>query len=133
MGPKGNESKKVEKKKQDKIIEDKTFGLKNKNKSTQVQKYVKAVESTVKNKGQGGQALLNKEFQDKAEKKKKKEEEAFLNSLMKTVAVIKQKDLSDGEEAKNVLCQFFKAGCCDKGDDCEFSHDLNIEFNVIII
>ena len=40
MGPKkgGNEtSKKTEKKNQDKIIDDKTFGLKNKNKSKVVQ------------------------------------------------------------------------------------------------
>lgn len=33
------ESKKTEKKKQAKVIEDKTFGLKNKNKSAKVQKY----------------------------------------------------------------------------------------------
>lgn len=39
MGPKKEQvSKKTEKKMQDKIIEDKTFGLKNKNKSKAVQK-----------------------------------------------------------------------------------------------
>jgi hypothetical protein len=40
MGPKAKEqvSKKTEKKMQEKIIEDKTFGLKNKNKSKAVQK-----------------------------------------------------------------------------------------------
>jgi len=40
MGPKkgGDMSKKTEKKLQEKIIEDKTFGLKNKNKSKTVQK-----------------------------------------------------------------------------------------------
>lgn len=41
MGPKKNQpqvSKKTEKKMQEKIIEDKTFGLKNKNKSKTVQK-----------------------------------------------------------------------------------------------
>lgn len=67
---------------------------------------------------------------DKAEKKKAKEEEAFLNSLFKTAKIVKQDELEEGEIAKNVLCQFFKAGLCDKGDECEFSHDLNIEFNV---
>jgi hypothetical protein len=36
-------SKKTEKKMQEKIIEDRTFGLKNKNKSKAVQKYVKGV------------------------------------------------------------------------------------------
>lgn len=42
-------SKKAEKKKKEKIIEDRTFGLKNKNKSKVVQKYVNMVEKTVKN------------------------------------------------------------------------------------
>jgi hypothetical protein len=133
MGPKkgGETSKKTEKKNQDKVIEDRTFGLKNKNKSKAVQKFVKSVESTVRNKdGRGGaNAELNKMYQEKAEKKKAKEEEAFLNSLYKTVTSIKQEELEDGQEAKNVLCAFFKAGCCEKGDECEFSHDLNIEFN----
>lgn len=132
MGPKkgGGESKKTEKKKQEKIIEDKTFGLKNKNKSKAVQKYIKGVESTVKHAGKGGlNAEKQKEYQEKAEKKKQKEEEAFLNSLYKTVKTVRQTELEDGQESKNVLCAFFKAGQCDKGDDCEFSHDLNIEFN----
>lgn len=131
MGAKKNDvSAKTEKKKQEKIIEDKTFGLKNKNKSKTVQNYIKGVHQVVK--GQGGAKDVNKEFQERAEKKKAKEEEAFLNSLYKTVNVIKQKELEEDESAKNVLCQFFKAGCCEKGDDCEFSHDLNIEFNVIL-
>jgi len=42
MGPKNgdNMSKKTEKKLQEKVIEDRTFGLKNKNKSQVVQKYI---------------------------------------------------------------------------------------------
>ena len=132
MGPKkkNEPSAKTEKKKQEKIIEDKTFGLKNKNKSKTVQNYIKGVASVVK--GTAGQTHLNKEFQEKAEKKKKKEEEAFLNSLYKTVKVIKQKDVESDEDAKYILCEFFKAGYCEKGDECEFSHDLNIEFNVYL-
>jgi len=133
MGPKksSGESKKTEKKKQEKIIEDKTFGLKNKNKSAAVQKYVKSVEHVVKGgAGKGGMsAELQKEYADKAEKKRQKEEEAFLNSLSKSVKTIKQAELEEGDVAKNILCAFFKAGVCNKGDDCEFAHDLNIEFN----
>ncbi len=71
-----------------------------------------------------------KEFADRENKKKAKEEEAFLNSLYKTVKVVKQTELEEGDQSKNFLCQFFKAGMCDKGDDCEFSHDMNIQFNV---
>jgi hypothetical protein len=129
MGAKktSNESTKTEKKKQEKVIEDRTFGLKNKNKSKTVQDYIKGVQQVVK--GTGGAKDVNKEFQERAEKKKAKEEEAFLNSLAKSVKVIKQKDLEEDETAKNILCEFFRAGCCDKGDECEFSHDVNIEFN----
>ncbi len=42
--------KSVEKEKQ-RIVEDKTFGLKNKNKSKKVEKYIKSVQSQVANKG----------------------------------------------------------------------------------
>jgi hypothetical protein len=49
MPPKSSK-KTVEKEKQ-KIIEDKTFGLKNKNKSKKVEKYIKSVQSQVANKG----------------------------------------------------------------------------------
>ena len=42
-------SKKNKIKKQDKAIDDRTFGLKNKNKSKKVQDYITGVEKTVKN------------------------------------------------------------------------------------
>jgi hypothetical protein len=38
-----------------KIVEDKTFGLKNKNKSKKVQKYVQAVEKQAANRALGGE------------------------------------------------------------------------------
>jgi Zinc finger C-x8-C-x5-C-x3-H type (and similar) len=31
-----------------------------------------------------------------------------------------------GADPKSVLCAFFKAGQCTKGDKCKFSHDLSI-------
>jgi len=51
MGPKKTKegpSVKTVNKAKDKLIEDKTFGLKNKNKSKQVQKYISGVETQVK-------------------------------------------------------------------------------------
>ena len=46
--PKGQqESKKTQQKKKEKVVEDLTFGLKNKNKSAQVQKYCKEVTNKV--------------------------------------------------------------------------------------
>ena len=50
MGPKKKgevPSTKVQKKEQNRVIEDKTFGLKNKNKSKVVQKYVTAIQILV--------------------------------------------------------------------------------------
>eukprot|EP00340_Litonotus_pictus_P010213 CAMPEP_0170514956 /NCGR_PEP_ID=MMETSP0209-20121228/1447_1 /TAXON_ID=665100 ORGANISM="Litonotus pictus, Strain P1" /NCGR_SAMPLE_ID=MMETSP0209 /ASSEMBLY_ACC=CAM_ASM_000301 /LENGTH=373 /DNA_ID=CAMNT_0010799231 /DNA_START=1 /DNA_END=1122 /DNA_ORIENTATION=- len=134
MGPKKGggtgESKKSVQKKQEKVFEDKTFGLKNKNKSKTVQNYIKGVENQCKGGKTSIQSQVNQEFEDKAMKKKLREEEAFLNSLSKTVKDIKQADCSDDDERKNVLCQFFaQKGFCEDGDDCKFSHDLNIEFN----
>ena len=32
-----------------------------------------------------------------------------------------------GVDPKSILCQFFKAGSCQKGAKCKFSHDLDIE------
>ena len=55
MPPKGKDkgpSAKTQKKEKEKLVEDKTFGLKNKNKSKQVQKYIAGVTNQVM---QGGQ------------------------------------------------------------------------------
>jgi hypothetical protein len=135
MGPKkgGGEApgKKAVQKQKEKIIEDKTFGLKNKNKSKAVQSYIKSVETTVKG-GKSAQAQLNEEFALRAEKKRLKEEEAFLASLSKGVVAVKQAEDDESEGDMNMLCEFFKAGNCEAGDKCKYSHDLNIAFNVSI-
>lgn len=67
--PAGGGGKKAEKKAAAKIIEDKTFGLKNKNKSHAVQKYIKGIEQVVKKKV-GLDTDKSREYQEKAEKKK---------------------------------------------------------------
>jgi hypothetical protein len=133
MGPKkggDGTSKKTKAKMENRSIEDKTFGLKNKNKSKVVQAYVKGVENQVKNKNGSAQALESQTFEERQLKKKMKEEEAFLNSLSNTVKKITQTVVEDDDERKNTLCQFFaQSGYCEEGDSCYFSHDLNIEFN----
>jgi hypothetical protein len=70
-------------------------------------------------------------FAERAEKKRQQEEENFLFTLTKTVNVTKQFVLEEGQKAQETLCAYFKeTGSCPMGKDCEFSHDLNIEFNV---
>lgn len=55
MPPKSNkaekESKKTTQKKKDKLVEDKTFGLKNKNKSKKVQQHIQSVQKNIENSG----------------------------------------------------------------------------------
>jgi ribosomal protein S20 len=57
MGPKEKPSKKNQQKKTAKVIEDRTFGLKNKNKSAKVQTYIKQVETGIKNSSGAAEAV----------------------------------------------------------------------------
>eukprot|EP01119_Soliformovum_irregulare_P004164 TRINITY_DN1517_c0_g1_i2.p1 TRINITY_DN1517_c0_g1~~TRINITY_DN1517_c0_g1_i2.p1 ORF type:complete len:329 (-),score=105.45 TRINITY_DN1517_c0_g1_i2:33-1019(-) len=116
-------SKKTQEKAKDKVVVDKTFGLKNKNKSSKVQKYITSVEKQVKG-GVSGKTQ-NAEF----EKKKKKEEEEQRKKMEADLfkpAVAKSK-VAPGVDPKSVLCEFFKVGLCTKGDKCKFSHNLDVE------
>lgn len=56
----------------------------------------------------------------KAEAAKRAKEEA---ALLKPVQVQK---VPFGVDPKTVLCAFYKAGTCEKGNKCKFSHDMNI-------
>jgi hypothetical protein len=57
----------------------------------------------------------------KAEEEKRAREEA---ALLKSVQV--QQKVPFGVDPKTVLCAFFKAGSCEKGSKCKFSHDVNV-------
>ncbi|XP_021289984.1 zinc finger CCCH domain-containing protein 11-like [Herrania umbratica] len=110
---------KAELAKKQKIVEDKTFGLKNKNKSKNVQKYVQNLKQSVQPKPDASKV---------AQKKKKEEEKAKdkeLNDLFK-IAVTQPK-VPVGVDPKSILCEFYKVGQCAKGFKCKFSHDLNVQ------
>ena len=125
MPPKKNgPSNKTQEKAKQKIIEDKTFGLKNKNKSAKVNKYIQQVQQQVQ---QAGPRKANKEAEDRkkaleAKKKAEEEKKAELSELFKAV----QQKVPFGVDPKTVLCVNFKNGACIKGDKCKFSHDLNV-------
>ncbi|CAG2111824.1 unnamed protein product, partial [Medioppia subpectinata] len=114
-------SKKTETKKKDKIIEDKTFGLKNK-KGTKQQKFIQQVQHQVKQQGVKRPELLPNSGVAKKDEKKKELDE--LNQLFRPVATQK---VEKGVDPKSVLCAFFKSGQCGKGDKCKFSHDVSVE------
>ncbi|CAH4032901.1 unnamed protein product [Pieris brassicae] len=113
-------SKKTEQKKKEKVIEDKTFGLKNK-KGAKQQKFIQQVEKQVKSGGIHPAKPMEDKKKDKEQKLKDQKELAALFKPVQTQKVEK------GIDPKSVVCAFFKQGQCAKGDRCKFSHDLTIE------
>lgn len=115
-------SKKAEQKKKEKVIEDKTFGIKNK-KGAKQQKFIQQVEKQVKSGGVNPRKLEDPNIK-KLEKEKKLKEQKELALIFKPVQTQK---IDKGTDPKSVVCAFFKQGQCTKGDKCKFSHDLSVE------
>lgn len=124
--PKVNkEADKARQKAKAKAAEDKTFGLKNKNKSAKVAKYVQCV---TQNSGVNAKDKRLQEQAEKAKKEKKEAEERRKQELNELFAMaIKQPKVPAGVDPKSVVCEFFRHGQCTKGFKCKFSHDLGVE------
>ncbi|WWD22382.1 hypothetical protein CI109_106873 [Kwoniella shandongensis] len=110
--------------------DDKTFGMKNKNKSSKVQKHIATVQ---KQQADAGKSKQDK--QKEAEKAKKLEEKARVEAKKRMEAELFGKPaqiqkVPFGTDPKTVLCAYFKAGHCEKGNKCKFSHDRNVERKV---
>ena len=130
MGPKKGAADKGAAAKRAKVVEDKTFGLKNKNKSKKVQQYVQHLQSATvagsskeeaRAKAAAEAAKKAKEAAKEAERVAKQEMEALLR------AQIRQPPLPPGTDPMSVLCAFFKQNVCGKGAKCKFSHDKDVE------
>ncbi|CAL5223025.1 g5480 [Coccomyxa viridis] len=125
MAPKARAAKAADKAKlasKQKVAEDKTFGLKNKNKSAKVQQYVQHVKKTVDD------AAKKQKSAATEQKDKKKAELDRQKELAELFAVaIKQPKVPVGTDPKSVLCEYFRHGQCTKGFKCKFSHDLSVE------
>ncbi|RCK54932.1 Translation machinery-associated protein 46 [Candida viswanathii] len=103
-----------------KSAEDKTFGLKNKNKSKRVQQQINQIKAGV----DGGMAKKKE-----AEAKRKAEEKKAQEDAKREAAAlfgIQQQKVPFGVDPKSILCEFFKNGVCTKGNKCKFSHDPNV-------
>eukprot|EP00557_Chaetoceros_sp_GSL56_P003518 CAMPEP_0176487998 /NCGR_PEP_ID=MMETSP0200_2-20121128/6457_1 /TAXON_ID=947934 /ORGANISM="Chaetoceros sp., Strain GSL56" /LENGTH=287 /DNA_ID=CAMNT_0017884917 /DNA_START=166 /DNA_END=1029 /DNA_ORIENTATION=- len=96
MGPKPKESKKADQKKKNKIIEDKTFGLKNKNKSKKVQAHIQSVTKNVLNSGDPKERKKQDamKMQKAAAKARKKAMEEERNALFGEALMAVQKKTS---------------------------------------
>ncbi|KAG0057851.1 hypothetical protein BGZ83_000038 [Gryganskiella cystojenkinii] len=111
-----------------KIVEDKTFGLKNKNKSAKVGRYVETVKNQAMHAGQSRKDMIERDREKQAIVDRKKAEQAKKDELVDLFKPIQvQQKVPFGVNPKTILCAFHKAGTCTKGDKCKFSHDLNVE------
>ena len=128
MAPKGRNEEPKKKRDVNKLVGDKTFGMKNK-KGGAAQRQIKQIEASAKN---GGSAEEKKKQADrearerekKAAEEAKREAEALLNKPAQIQKV------PFGVDPKTVVCIFFKKGNCEKGKKCKFSHDLSLERKV---
>lgn len=74
----------------------------------------------------GARAREDAAHKDKAESKKTAAQKALIASLFKGVTQVQM--AADGEtvDLKRTLCGFFKAGVCEKGKKCKYSHDMSL-------
>jgi len=107
-----------------KIVEDRTFGMKNK-KGAQTQKQI--AQMTVSAKA-GGTPEEKKRAAEKAQREREKAaSEVAKKEAMELFKPVQVQKVPFGVDPKTVLCQFYKKGHCEKGRKCKFSHDPNVE------
>jgi hypothetical protein len=116
------------KNKAQKQAEDKTFGLKNKNKSKKVQAFVQTIQNSAKFAGKSHKQVKEEEAAKAARsafKQAKAMEEMEQQKLFGFV--VNKTHVPFGVDPKTVVCEFFKAGKCVRGNKCKFSHNLELE------
>ena len=107
-----------------KIVEDRTFGMKNK-KGAQAQKVISQMKTSAK---AGGSPEEKKKEAEKALREREKlASEAAKREEAELFKPLQVQKVAFGVDPKTVLCQFYKKGHCEKGRKCKFSHDLNVE------
>ncbi|KKA30250.1 hypothetical protein TD95_002220 [Thielaviopsis punctulata] len=130
MAPKGGKNDKGKKQPvaAKKVVEDKTFGMKNK-KGGVAQRHIAQLAASAKASGTPEQKKKEAEKAAREREKKAAEAARLENEALLNKPVQVQK-VPFGVDPKTVLCIFFKKGNCEKGKKCKFSHDLTIERKV---
>lgn len=113
--------KKLKQKAKAKNADDKTFGLKNKNKSKKVQEYITQTKA-----GIPADLKKQQELAKRRAAEKKAAEEAKKEALKLLQGSVPVQKIPFGVDPKSILCEFFKLGSCTRGKNCKFSHDLNV-------
>ncbi|EGR45843.1 uncharacterized protein TRIREDRAFT_51197 [Trichoderma reesei QM6a] len=108
-----------------KLVEDRTFGMKNK-KGAQAQRQIQQMTANLKGSGSAedrrkAAEKAQREKEKKAAEDARRETEALLNKPAQIQKV------PFGVDPKTVVCIFYKKGDCEKGKKCKFAHDLSIE------
>lgn len=99
--------------------------MKNKNKSAKVQKQIAAIEKQQATAGKS-RATVEKEKEKAMREKAKADEEKRLKEEAALFKPVQVQKVPLGVDPKTVLCAYYKAGHCDKGNKCKFSHDLDV-------
>lgn len=73
--------------------------------------------------------LKEKERAAAAKAKADEEKRAKADAALLAPTIVQQK-VPFGVDPKTILCAFFKAGHCEKGNKCKFSHNLDVERKV---
>ncbi|KAJ4155012.1 hypothetical protein LMH87_000278 [Akanthomyces muscarius] len=108
-----------------KIVEDRTFGMKNK-KGAQAQRQIAQMTSNLKG---SGSAEQKKKEAEKAQREKEKQaaEAAKREAALLLARPAQIQKVPFGVDPKTVVCIFWKKGDCEKGKKCKFAHDLSVE------
>lgn len=107
-----------------KLVEDKTFGMKNK-KGGQAKKQIEQLKSQAASAKTPEQK--KKDAEKAAREKEKQAAEAAKRETAELFKPVQVQKVPFGVDPKTVLCQFYKQGHCEKGRKCKFSHDLAVE------
>lgn len=108
-----------------KVVDDRTFGMKNK-KGGAAQRQIKQISAQAASGGTPEQKRKEAEKAERAREKKAAEDAQREAALLLNKPAQIQK-VPFGVDPKTVVCIFYKKGDCEKGRKCKFSHNLEDE------